>query len=82
MDGRCETCKWWGAEVEADAWSSDGGPGNYPETWNRCARSFREWYGNLVPGGALMVVDGYEVAGLYTSPDFGCVQHEPKDSDA
>lgn len=82
MDKRCKTCTWWDADVATNAWSSDGGPGNYPATWNRCARSFREWHGNPVPDGALMIVDGYEVAGLYTAPEFGCVQweHEGEES--
>lgn len=75
---RCETCKWWGKDDPAFSrhwnWDErpvlDDGTGRRPCTLTLMIRGEPQH-----PTKA--VVYGHEL--LYTEPDFGCVQHEPKD---
>jgi len=76
MDGRCKTCKWWdakgGSDVRAEWGScrlagSCGADADYPES--------KAWADS--DESDIFADDSW----LNTRSDFGCVQHEPKDSD-
>ncbi len=82
-DQRCKTCKWWGWDNDphGEKWPFSSAPGAAPDGWQSCGLVKRETYAHEPQHGALMLVDGYEWDGLYTAPDFGCVQWAPMGED-
>jgi hypothetical protein len=68
---RCETCKWWGSTEPG--YASYGDRKMCALTYN--ADDFPEAGRSL----ANVFDDEYAWAGLWTSPEFGCVQHEPRE---
>lgn len=79
MTERCETCKWWGRE------SSELRRGFAEDEWylpesrgqRYCALTFTYRGDSAFPTKAQ--AHGLTHGILYTAPDFGCVQWEPKD---
>lgn len=74
MDGRCETCRWWVMWSNA-AWS----PPEHRKDWRVCELMSPAGYSEepKYPQSKAFVDDDH--AGVYTAPDFGCVQWEAKE---
>ena len=73
VDGRCETCKWWGGPFYA----YDGGPYEGMGECNLTAME-KHWQPTHGDSKAFGLAFKRTRAVLMTAPDFGCVQHEPK----
>lgn len=68
---RCKTCKWWDQIRESDTYG-------YCD-WLQNAET-SDWNASPTGNEALIYVEDQHVTtGMMTGPDFGCVQHEPKD---
>jgi hypothetical protein len=76
MDGRCETCTWWGKLPGYD----ENFPWEHaPSNWRACLRLHRDhWIDDPIPD-SKAIIEGYEWYGVATAPDFGCVQWEAKE---
>jgi hypothetical protein len=85
MDGRCETCRWWNSVHATSEWSGYTVYTSVALTdpsWRTCQlHSRHDEFPNtsrLLPQSS----DPYVTSDVWTAPDFGCVQHEPKDANA
>lgn len=70
MDERCETCRFWSRQDDAEDVEGER------EGWHSCARADRYRRYELSAGQARMYVtaaDDYDLA-LMTAPDFGCTE--------
>lgn len=69
---RCKTCKWW------DTYEDDPNP---VHGWCRVARTLdRQHTGKGIPTPLMCAHSGNDgLALLITLPNFGCIQHQPRE---
>jgi hypothetical protein len=72
---KCISCKFWG--IDPGSGEETGEESQMP--FRRCGKGGSNDGKPIVASTLACAVDGYDhAAWLLTSPDFGCVMHEPK----
>ncbi len=80
---KCASCKWWVAMQEHEIspknnYDADGNSIEFDVEVRRCKSPMLLKFQHPMQPNEATVLDGSHYhAGLYTGPEFGCVNHEP-----
>ena len=79
---RCATCKWWVHDPAYPPYQSEAANVNPGLDWGQCMKTLQ----NDPDSDAALTSKALSIAtdeacsdALWTAPDFGCCQHEPKE---
>jgi hypothetical protein len=75
---RCKTCKWWDQNVDPEEGWGRLRPEQFPDDWGGCLRTNEDKDESTSLARTFMFEQFYYEP-LMTSPEFGCLQHEPKE---